>query len=121
MSGPFNPFGGPFGGAPGIGGNPIDDDANLGPRCPKCKSKNFHAWSTDYGVMRKCLEPGCKEEWSGGSVSVSANQLLFTDPDEFSRTLAEGTMAPDIDIPSVQFTGSNFRDPSRNLGGDDEW
>lgn len=114
---PLNPFGGPFSSS-GIGGNPLDDEANMGPRCPKCKSKNFHAWTTDYGIARKCLEPGCKEEWSGGSVAVS-NYQLFSDP-EF-RAFTEDAVPPDIDIPVVQYTGASFRDPSKNVGGDDEW
>ncbi len=118
MSEPFNPFSGPFAGAPGIGGNPLDDEGHVGPRCPKCKSTNFRAWTTDYGIMRKCLEKGCGEEWSGGSVAVS-NYQLFDDPE--LRVLTEDTVAPDINIPSVQFTGASYRDPSRNLNNDDEW
>jgi hypothetical protein len=110
----FNPFGGPFAGAPGIGGNPLDDEANMGPRCPKCKSTNFHAWTTDYGISRRCLEASCGEEWSGGSVAVA--RPMFSDPD----VLADGTLAPDIDIPVVQYTGASYRDPSKTFG-DDEW
>lgn len=115
---PFNPFSGPFAGAPGIGGNPIDDEANAGPRCPKCQSVNFTARSGDYGITRKCLEAGCGEEWSGGSIAVSqqlVGQQLYADPD----LPLEGPV-PDMDIPVVQYTGAGFRDPAK-LFGDDEW
>lgn len=111
---PYNPFGGPFAGAPGIGGNPLDDEANVGPRCPKCKSTNFHAHSGEFGITRKCLEPLCREEWSGGSIAVG--RPLFSDLD----VLPDGSVAPDIDIPTIQYTGAGFRDPSKIIG-DDEW
>lgn len=110
MTAPFNPFSGPFAGAPGVGGNPIDDEANLITRCPKCKSANFRAWTNQYGIMRACLEPKCKEEWSSGSVAVA--NPLYSD----SELLADGKVAPDIDIPVIQYTGAAFRDPSKLYG-----
>lgn len=114
MTLPGNPFGGPFGGAPGIGGNPVDNEDNAVVRCPKCKSTNFNAFTNEYGIQRKCLEPGCRQIWSGGS--VSSNQHTFIDRGE---VLPDGTIAPDIDIPTVQFTGSNFRRPGNNYDGDE--
>lgn len=114
MTSPFNPFSGPFSGHE-IGGNPLDDEANLTPRCPKCKSTNFHAWSGEYGITRRCLVPTCKEEWSGGSIAVG--RPLFIDP---SDIIPDGAAAPDLDLPAVQYTGAYFRDPSKTFGGDDE-
>jgi hypothetical protein len=115
MSIPYNPFGGPFAGAPNIGGNPLDDEGNMGIRCPKCKSTNFHAFTNQYGITRKCLEKGCGLEWSGGS--MAAGKQLMSDLD----LLPDGSVAPDLDMPLMQYTGAGFRDPSKNIGGDDEW
>lgn len=116
MSAPFNPFGGPFAGAPGIGGNPLDNEDHAIVRCPKCKAVNFHAYTNDYGITRKCLEPGCGQEWSGGSIAVGRPSFLG-DPD----ILSDGSVAPDIDISVVQYTGASFRDPSKSFGGDDDY
>lgn len=113
MSEPFNPFGGPFAGAPGIGGNPLDDEGNTGHRCPSCKSTNFRAYTNQYGVTRKCLESGCGQEWSGGTLATARptfQEDLFPD----------GSVAPDADLPVVQYTGAAFRDPSKSFG-DDDW
>lgn len=106
-----NPFSGPFAGAPGIGGNPIDNEANAVVRCPGCKSQKFRAWTTDYGVMRKCHD--CKQEWSGGTMGAARGILTGPRP-------GPGMPAPDDDIPGVQYTGAGFRDPSKTFG-DDEW
>lgn len=111
MSNPANPFGGPFAGAPGIGGNPLEDEAHAGPRCPKCKSQNFHAWTMQYGLMRRCNE--CREEWSGGSVAVGR-------PDFLEPVPAAGIPVPE-ELPVVQYTGAGFRDPSKNYDGGDDW
>lgn len=113
MSNPFNPFGGPFGNpSQDAGGNPMDDERNLIVCCPTCKSTNFRAWTNDYGVHRQCLEPNCRETWSGST--VAAAQPFYSDP-----VLPDGSVAPDIDIPVVQYTGASFRDPSKTFGGDD--
>lgn len=109
-----NPFSGPFAGAPGLGGNPLDDAANAGIRCPKCKSDNFRAWSNQLGVMRKCLVVGCGEEWSGGTMAKGIADFL----DQFPQPHPD-SQAPDDDLPAVQYTGASFRDPDRNFGGDD--
>lgn len=114
MSAPFHPFGGPFGGAPGIGGNPLDDEANAVLRCPKCKSSKFNSFTNDYGIQRKCLEPGCGQEWSGGIMSARPSFL------DHGEILPDGSIAPDIDIPVVQYTGAGFRNPS-NIFGDDDY
>lgn len=108
-----NPFSGPFAGAPGIGGNPLEDERNAISCCPKCRSTNFRAWSNQWGNFRKCLEAGCGEEWSGTSVAVA--QQMFSEP-----LLPDGTVAPDADLPPVQYTGAGFRDPSKTYG-DDDW
>lgn len=107
----MNPFSGPFGGAPGIGGNPLDGEENLVVCCPQCKSTNFRAWSGDYGLQRECND--CKQVWSGGTLAAAQ-------PD-FSSLRPDGTLAEDFDIPVSQYTGASFRDPSRTFGGDDDW
>ncbi len=109
-----NPFSGPFAGASGIGGNPMDDEANVKLGCPKCKSQNFRAWTTQYGPMRQCLEPNCKNEWSGGTMAAGRPNFdqLFPQP-------PPGVVAPDDDVPLVQYTGAGFRDPSKSFGDDD--
>jgi hypothetical protein len=109
-----NPFSGPFAGAPGIGGNPVDDAGHAQICCPKCKSSNFRAWTNDYGVNRECLEKGCKQIWSGGTLAAGRPEFGLTD------LLPDGSVAPDIDVPSVQYTGAGFRDPSKTFG-DDDW
>lgn len=114
MTTPFDQFGGPFAGAPGIGGNPLDSEDNAVVRCPRCKAVNFHAFTNDYGITRRCLEPDCGQEWSGGSIAVARPNFLG-DP----NILADGALAPDIDIPVVQYTGAGFRDPSKSFDGDD--
>lgn len=105
-----NPFGGPFSGFGPVGGNPLDSESNLTPKCPKCRSSNFHAYTNQYGITRQCKD--CKEEWSGG-VGVSANAAL-------SDSFPQGA-APLDDIPVVQYTGAAFRDPSKSYDGDDDW
>jgi hypothetical protein len=109
-----NDFSGPFAGAPGIGGNPLDNEDHARICCPKCRSDNFRAWTNDYGVMRKCLEKGCGEEWSGGTMAAGRNNFtsLFPQP-------LPGVPAPDDDLPVVQYTGAGFRDPSKTFDGDD--
>lgn len=108
-----NPFsGGPFAGPPGIGSNPLDGSPRI--CCPKCESDNFHAWTTQYGVMRRCLQPGCGNEWSGGT--MAAGRYDF--PNLYPQPLP-GVPAPDDDLPVVQYTGAGFRDPSRTFGDDD--
>lgn len=109
MSDPFNPFGGPFAGAPGIGGNPMESEDHATQKCPTCRSQDFRAWTMQYGLMRKCN--ACGEEWSGGSVAVARPDFLEPPP-------LPGVPVPD-ELPSVQFTGANFRDPSKNFGDDD--
>ncbi len=111
-----NPFSGPFAGAPGIGGNPLDDENNAKLCCPACKSENFRGWTTQYGVMRKCLEPNCQNEWSGGTMASGRSNFaeLFPQP-------LPNVPAPDDDYPVVQYTGAGFRDPSRSFGGDDDY
>lgn len=107
-----SPFSGPFAGAEGIGGNPLEDERNASPKCPKCKLSDFHAWTPQYGgVMRRCHK--CGEEWSGGGFSVGRPD--FTDPAPLP-----GVPAPDYDLPVVQYTGASFRDPSRNFDGSDD-
>ena len=105
-----NPFSGPFAGAPGIGGNPLDDERNQKQCCPRCKSDNFNAITNQYGVLRTCLD--CKEEWSGGTMAVG--RILFDE-----SPLPDGSVAPDMDLPVVQYTGASFRDPDKTFGGDD--
>lgn len=114
MSDDQNPFSGPFAGAPGIGGNPLDSAENVGIRCPKCKSDDFRAWTTQYGVMRKCNVATCREEWSGGTMAAGRPnfQNLYPQP-------LPGVPAPDDDLPVVQYTGASFRDPSKNFDDDD--
>lgn len=116
MTAPFNPFGGPFAGAPNIGGNPLDSEDHAIVRCPRCKSTNFHASSGEYGITRKCLQKDCGQEWSGGSIAVARPDFLG-DP----NILSSGDLAPDADLPVVQYTGASFRDPSRSFGGDDDY
>lgn len=111
-----NPFSGPFAGAPGIGGNPLDDPGNAKVCCPKCGSDNFRAWNNDYGLMRKCLVPTCQQEWSGGTMAAGRPNFL----DLYPQPLP-GVPAPDDDYQSVQYTGAGFRDPSKNYGGDDDY
>ena len=107
-----NPFSGPFAGAPGIGGNPLEDEAHVGPKCPRCKSQNFHAWTMQYGLMRRCND--CKEEWSGGSVAVARPDFLEPPP-------APGVPVQE-ELPVVSYTGAAFReDPSKIFDGDDEY
>lgn len=105
-----NPFsGGPF------GGSPLEDgDGQVTPCCPKCKSQNFRAWNTQYGLMRQCLEAGCKNEWSGGTMSAGRPNFAQAFPQPMP-----GTPAPDDDIPTVQYTGAGFRDPGKSFGDDD--
>lgn len=105
-----NPFSGPFAGAVGIGGNPLDNEAHAGPRCPRCSSKNFHAWTNQYGIMRRCND--CREEWSGGTMAAAQPSFMFPIP-------ADGAPAPDDDLPLNQYTGASFRDPSKIIDGDD--
>lgn len=105
-----NPFSGPFAGVPNIGGNPLDNEENVGLRCPQCKSQNFRAWTNDYGVMRECND--CKLEWSGGTMSAAKPAFLGPLP-------PANMPAPDDDWPSVQYTGAAFRDPSKTYGDDD--
>lgn len=110
-----SPFSGPFAGAPGIGGNPLDEDTVVGgPRCPKCKSTNFRGWNTDYGVMRKCLVPACQEEWSGGTMAAGRANFL----DLYPQPLP-GVPAIEDDVPPIQYTGAGYRDPSKNFGDDE--
>ena len=111
-----NPFSGPFAGAPGIGGNPLDGEENVGVCCPKCKSQKFRAWTGEYGVMRTCLEKGCGEERSGSTVKAGRSNFLNLYPQPLPNT-----QAPDDDLPLIQYTGSPFRDPGRNFGGDDDY
>lgn len=108
-----NPFSGPFAGAPGIGGNPLEDERNSTVCCPKCKSTNFRAWTHQYGLSRKCNEKNCQTEWSGGTMAAGRSnfQQLFPQP-------LPGVPAPDEDIPVTQYTGSSFRDPSKNFDDD---
>ncbi len=110
-----SPFSGPFAGAPGIGGDPLDTEVSVGIKCPKCKSTNFRAWTTDYGVMRKCLIATCLEEWSGGTMASGRSnfQDLYPQP-------LPGAIVPDDDLPIIQYTGGAYRDPSKNFGHDDD-
>lgn len=109
-----NPFSGPFGNPDNIGGNPLDNEANAQACCPKCKSQNFRAWSTQYGVMRKCLEANCQNEWSGGTMAAGRPNFdqIFPQP-------LPDVPVPDEDWPVVQYTGAGFRDPSKSFGDDD--
>lgn len=109
-----NPFSGPFAGAADIGGNPIDDEMNARNCCPKCKSENFRSWTTQYGVMKQCLEASCKNEWSGGTMAGGRPNFdqLFPQP-------PPGVVAPDEDLAPVQYTGAGFRDPSKSFGDDE--
>lgn len=109
MSDPVNPFGGPFAGAGHIGGNPMENAAHAGPRCPVCTSQNFHAWTHQYGVSRRCLD--CGNEWSGGTVAAARPSFLEPPPPPDGMVLD--------DPPVIQYTGANFRDPSKNFGDDD--
>lgn len=108
-----NPFSGPFAGAPGIGGNPLDSEDNATVRCPKCKSTNFRAWTTDFGVMRKCKEANCQEEWSGGTMAAGRSNFAAMYPQPHPNM-----PAPEDDLPAVQYTGAGFRDPDKNFGDD---
>lgn len=109
-----NPFSGPFAGAPGIGGNPLDDKNNSKVCCPKCGSSNFRAWNTEYGLMRQCLETACKEEWTGGTMAAGRMDFLNRYPQP-----PPGMPALDEDLPVIQYTGAGFRDPNKNFGDDD--
>jgi hypothetical protein len=109
-----NPFSGPFAGAPGIGGNPLDDKNNAKICCPKCGSDKFRAWTNQYGLMRKCLVPTCRETWSGGTMAAGRMDFLNQFPQP-----PPGLPAPDDDQPAIQYTGAAFRDPIKNLGGDE--
>lgn len=111
MSDPINPFGGPFAGAPGIGGNPLDSEEHPFPKCPTCKSQNYHAWTMQYGLMRRCND--CGEEWSGGTVAAARPNFLEPPP-------MPGIPAPE-ELPVVQYTGAEFRNPDKNFGGDDDY
>jgi hypothetical protein len=95
----------PYSGGKGpFGGNPLDNEANAGPKCPKCKKADFDAYSNQYGIFRKCR--ACKQTWSGGS--FSSVRPDFRDP-----LPVPGTPAPE-DLPLTQYTGAAFRDPSKN-------
>lgn len=113
-----NPFSGPFAGAAGLGGTPLDGDEkkSIALCCPACKSTNFRAWTNEFGVMRQCLEPNCKNEWSGSTVTAGRSNFLDLYPQPMP-----GVPAPDDDYPSVQYTGAGFRDPSKNFGNDDDF
>lgn len=54
---PFGPFKNP--------GDPLNANiAETRIHCPKCKSTEFTAIDSQFGLFRRCL--GCKNEWSGG-------------------------------------------------------
>jgi|SRR3954464_13015074 hypothetical protein len=92
--------------------DPVSRMASAIIKCPKCGSSNFEAKSLQWGLFRKCLEPGCGNEWSGGSVAMA---------DASGPPPLQDVPAIDDDIPLVQYTGASFRNPARNTGGDDEW
>jgi len=83
--------------------------------CPVCKADEFDARQNQYETWRECRK--CGNRWSGGS--VGAGQPDFALVENMGLVPPEGVPAPDDDLPSSQYTGSPFRDPSRNFGGDE--
>ena len=77
--------------------------------CPKCKSQEFDARQNQWHTWRICRD--CGTEWSGG-IGVAR-------PDYSEPPSAVGIPAPDDDRPVSQYTGAAFRDPSKNVGGDE--
>lgn len=108
MSGPFDA--GPFGGNPFLDQN---SDSAAKPHCPACKKDNFHAYTTQWGLMRRCLE--CKNEWSGGTVVPPEIGRM----DMRGMVPPPGTPAPDDFISEAQYMGASFRDPDKNFDGDE--
>lgn len=107
---------GPFGGGGPFGGNPFLDPKSINSAlvcCPVCKKSDFNAFTTQYGIIRRCNL--CKNEWSGGTIvspEVGRSDISGMVP-------PKGAPAPDDNLPLNEYTGAPFRDPSKNYGGDE--
>jgi hypothetical protein len=105
----------PFDGGGSFGGNPFTDPKTAAESkicCPQCKSQNFHAFTTQYGLIRRCNE--CKNTWSGGTVVPPQIGRM----DISGLVPPPGVPAPD-EAPLTQYTGAEFRNPAKNTNGDE--
>lgn len=96
---------------------PMPWDANASPsnvlRCPKCGNNGMDGsitgFSSQYGITRKCMK--CQNQWAGGiGVQIA----------DFSEPAAIPGVERKEDPPLVQYTGGQYRDPSKNSSNEDE-
>ncbi len=99
-----NPFAGPYGQGGGFFGTKPGTGAD-GLCCPQCKAKDWDVSTRPHEILRICRV--CKNEWSGGTMGVAQLDPTYVPSPPNSQP-------EDDDIPLTQYTGADFRDPSKN-------
>ena len=101
----------PFGGPKKAKGDKSSTPQSLKICCPRCSSEEFDAKQNQWEMWRECRV--CGNRWSGGS--AGAGQPEITPELQAALLPNKGVPAPDDLDTGSQYTGADFRDPSKNF------